>query len=101
MRQTPPLRERSGDLALLVEHFAGDEWRVDPEVVPTLERYSWPGNVRQFQNAIDRAKILAVTSQLSASAQKRGSFRTSACSAAQVDEKLRLCRGALRRDLRK
>jgi DNA-binding NtrC family response regulator len=55
----PPLRERSGDLALLVEHFAGDEWQLDPDVVPTLERYSWPGNVRQLLNAIDRAKILA------------------------------------------
>jgi DNA-binding NtrC family response regulator len=28
-------------------------------VIPTLELYSWPGNVRQLQNAIDRAKILA------------------------------------------
>jgi DNA-binding NtrC family response regulator len=55
----PPLRERSGDLALLVEHFTSDEWQLDPDVVPTLERYSWPGNVRQLQNAIDRAKILA------------------------------------------
>jgi transcriptional regulator with PAS, ATPase and Fis domain len=55
----PPLRERPGDLALLIEHFAGDEWRVEPDVVTTLERYSWPGNVRQLQNAIDRAKILA------------------------------------------
>ena len=55
----PRLRERAGDLALLVEHFAGPEWRLDPDVVPTLERYSWPGNVRQLLNAIDRAKILA------------------------------------------
>jgi transcriptional regulator with PAS, ATPase and Fis domain len=57
--QLPPLRERAGDLALLVEHFTSDEWQLDPDVVPTLERYSWPGNVRQLQNAIDRAKILA------------------------------------------
>jgi transcriptional regulator with PAS, ATPase and Fis domain len=55
----PPLRERPGDLALLVKHFTGDEWQLDPDVVPTLEQYSWPGNVRQLQNAIDRAKILA------------------------------------------
>jgi DNA-binding NtrC family response regulator len=57
--QLPPLRQRTGDLALLVEHFVGNEWHLDPNVVPTLERYSWPGNVRQLQNAIDRAKILA------------------------------------------
>jgi DNA-binding NtrC family response regulator len=57
--QLPPLRQRSGDLPLLVQHLAGDDWRLDPDVIPTLERYSWPGNVRQLQNAIDRAKILS------------------------------------------
>jgi DNA-binding NtrC family response regulator len=57
--QLPPLRQREGDLPLLVKHLAGDDWQVDPEVIPTLQRYSWPGNVRQLQNAIDRAKILA------------------------------------------
>jgi DNA-binding NtrC family response regulator len=55
----PPLRERAGDLPTLVEHFAGSEWKIDPDVIPTLERYSWPGNVRQLLNAIERAKILA------------------------------------------
>jgi DNA-binding NtrC family response regulator len=57
--QLPPLRQREGDLPLLVEHLAGDDWKLDADVVPTLQRYSWPGNVRQLQNAIDRAKILA------------------------------------------
>ena len=55
----PPLRQRAGDLPLLVEHLIGPEWHLDPDVIPTLERYSWPGNVRQLQNALDRAKILA------------------------------------------
>jgi transcriptional regulator with PAS, ATPase and Fis domain len=55
----PPLRERVGDLPMLVEYLIGDEWQLDPDVLPVLERYSWPGNVRQLQNAIDRAKILA------------------------------------------
>jgi DNA-binding NtrC family response regulator len=57
--ELPPLRQRAGDLRLLVEHFADSDWQIDPEVIPILERYSWPGNVRQLQNAIDRAKILA------------------------------------------
>jgi DNA-binding NtrC family response regulator len=57
--QLPPLRHREGDLPLLVEHLAGPEWRLDPDVVSVLQRYSWPGNVRQLQNALDRAKILA------------------------------------------
>lgn len=55
----PPLRERTGDVRLLAEHFAGDEWNIAPEVMDMLERYSWPGNIRQLQNAIERAKILA------------------------------------------
>lgn len=55
----PPLRERIGDLEPLLDHFTGPRWECDPEVTRILERYSWPGNVRQLQNAIDRAKILA------------------------------------------
>jgi len=55
----PPLRQRAGDLQLLVEHLTGADWQLDPDVLPILERYSWPGNVRQLQNALDRAKILA------------------------------------------
>jgi DNA-binding NtrC family response regulator len=57
--ELPPLRQRAGDLRQLVEHFAGSDWQIEPDVIPVLERYSWPGNVRQLQNAIDRAKILA------------------------------------------
>jgi DNA-binding NtrC family response regulator len=55
----PPLRQRPGDVRLLVEHYANSEWQIEPDLIPTLERYSWPGNVRQLQNAIDRAKILS------------------------------------------
>jgi DNA-binding NtrC family response regulator len=55
----PPLRQRAGDLRLLIEHLTAPEWQLDADVIPTLERYSWPGNVRQLQNALDRAKILS------------------------------------------
>jgi DNA-binding NtrC family response regulator len=55
----PPLREREGDIKLLAEFFAGDEWNLQPQALEAMERYSWPGNVRQLQNAIERAKILA------------------------------------------
>jgi DNA-binding NtrC family response regulator len=57
--ELPPLRQRAGDLRQLIEHFAGVDWQIDADVIPVLERYSWPGNVRQLQNAMDRAKILA------------------------------------------
>ncbi|MEQ1903376.1 MAG: sigma-54 dependent transcriptional regulator [Pirellulaceae bacterium] len=55
----PPLRLREGDTALLIKHFLGDEWKISDEVLQVLTSYSWPGNVRQLQNALERAKILA------------------------------------------
>ncbi|MBK8014400.1 MAG: sigma-54-dependent Fis family transcriptional regulator [Deltaproteobacteria bacterium] len=62
----PPLRERPGDLPLLVEYFLGQ--LVDPGVpLPTfsprawaaLSEYRWPGNVRELKHAIQRAVVLA------------------------------------------
>lgn len=57
--ELPPLRERADDVALLVEHFLGSEWKIDPEALKAIRKYPWPGNVRQLINAIDRGKILA------------------------------------------
>jgi DNA-binding NtrC family response regulator len=55
----PPLRERNGDIPLLVHHFVGDDWELEPGVMELFQRAPWPGNVRQLLNAIERAKILA------------------------------------------
>ena len=57
--ELPPLREREGDIGLLVDHFLGPGWEIEPEALAAMERYAWPGNVRQLINAIERAKILA------------------------------------------
>jgi transcriptional regulator with GAF, ATPase, and Fis domain len=57
--ELPPLRERAGDISLLVRHFLGPGWEIDPAALEALERYRWPGNVRQLINAIERAKILS------------------------------------------
>lgn len=57
--ELPPLRERNGDVTLLVRKFLGNDWQIEPEALLAIERYSWPGNIRQLINAIDRAKILA------------------------------------------
>lgn len=57
--ELPALRKRTGDVSLLVRHFLGPDWSVDPQTLETMERYSWPGNVRQLINAIERAKIMA------------------------------------------
>jgi DNA-binding NtrC family response regulator len=61
--QLPPLRERREDIPLLVQHFleriAGDAGRervtVSQEALRRLMAYPWPGNVRQLENAIERA----------------------------------------------
>ena len=55
----PPLRERQGDIPLLVRHFLGSDWEIEPEAEGAIEGYRWPGNVRQLINALERATILA------------------------------------------
>ena len=55
----PPLRERLGDIDLLIDHFLPDEWHIDPEARAALNAYDWPGNVRELINVTQRATILA------------------------------------------
>lgn len=57
--ELPPLRERFGDIPLLVDHFLGSAWHIDNEALHCVKKYSWPGNVRQLINVLERAKILA------------------------------------------
>jgi DNA-binding NtrC family response regulator len=62
----PPLREREGDVPLLVDHFlrlycAANEKplkRLQPDVIGILEDYSWPGNVRELENVIQRMVVM-------------------------------------------
>ncbi len=63
----PPLRERTEDIPLLVEHFLNHYGRengkrlksVAPEAMHILRNYHWPGNVRELENVIERAVVLA------------------------------------------
>ena len=63
----PPLRERIGDIPVLVGHFVGlfqekyrkEDLAVAPEALRLLERHPWPGNVRELQHALERAIILS------------------------------------------
>ena len=60
----PPLRERTGDVPLLVQHMierhgGGKSYRVSAPTMAALERYPWPGNVRELENAVLRAIALA------------------------------------------
>jgi len=64
--ELPPLRERDGDIDLLVNHFLRQHQgeretplALSPEAASLLSAYSWPGNVRELENAIQRAVIAA------------------------------------------
>lgn len=60
----PPLRERAGDIDLLIDHFTPPGWTVDDEAREAMNRYSWPGNVRELINIIQRASILADNNEI-------------------------------------
>lgn len=59
----PPLRERMEDLALLAQHFltkySTDKHILTSEALEKLQSFSWPGNIRQLENTIQRSLILA------------------------------------------
>ncbi len=65
--QLPPLRERKEDIPLLCQHFLNKYnlkegkkiGRFSPDAMQALMDYEWPGNVRQLENAISHAVILA------------------------------------------
>jgi formate hydrogenlyase transcriptional activator len=70
----PPLRERRGDIRLLLAHFlrrfAQRQGKsvdyVSDQVMTAIEKYSWPGNIRELQNFIERSVILTRGAELQA-----------------------------------
>lgn len=70
----PPLRQRGGDVALLVEslldHYRHEHGRLGLKMAAAARRklleYHWPGNVRQLRNAIDSAVVLATEAEITA-----------------------------------
>jgi two-component system nitrogen regulation response regulator NtrX len=62
----PPLRERVGDIGLLVEHFINEfskgevrrKKTIDPRALYILTGYHWPGNVRELKNLVERLTIM-------------------------------------------
>ena len=62
----PPLRDRKGDIPLLVDHFlrlycaANNKTlkHVEPEALEIMEDYSWPGNVRELENVVQRLVVM-------------------------------------------
>ncbi|RLJ97739.1 sigma-54-dependent transcriptional regulator [Tenacibaculum discolor] len=64
--EVPPLRERKEDISMLVEKFLfkyGIEYKdrfikISPKATDILQRYNWPGNIRELENIIQRAVIM-------------------------------------------
>jgi len=62
----PPLREREGDIPLLIQHFLKQhcqkkdipQKKMSRAAIESLELYDWPGNVRELENVIERLVIL-------------------------------------------
>ncbi len=62
----PPLRERLDDIPLLVSHFIARITKdvgksvkgISPDALAILERYHWPGNIRELENVVERAIVL-------------------------------------------
>jgi DNA-binding NtrC family response regulator len=69
---SPPLRERTGDIPLLVDTFLKrfclskkrDLKGVSPEAMAKLKSYDWPGNVRELENMVERMVILAMGDEI-------------------------------------
>src|SRR6202795_4394641 len=76
--EIPPLRQRRGDIGLLAHHFTMDYAArmhkpikaISEEFMEALVRHSWPGNIRELQNFIERSVILSSGAVLSGSLPK-------------------------------
>ena len=70
-----PLRERRGDIPLLLDHFlqiyshetGRPQLQIDDSVIESLINYPWPGNIRELQNAMERAVVLCKSNRLTKS----------------------------------
>jgi DNA-binding NtrC family response regulator len=68
----PPLRDRKGDIPLLVEHFIEkycrlnkrDRMKITEAALTQLVNHEWPGNIRELENSIERAVLISSSSRL-------------------------------------
>jgi two-component system response regulator AtoC len=106
----PPLRERAEDIPQLVHYFTGkfstgnttDPVRCSPDAMRRLMGYSWPGNIRELQNVIERCNILCEGVTITVDDLPPAFHRASeVCMTACTDENLSIKKAedAIERDL--
>jgi transcriptional regulator with GAF, ATPase, and Fis domain len=86
--EMPPLRERKDDILALAmfftKKFAGELKKkidgLDAEAQKMLMRYNWPGNIRELENAIERAILMTESTQISADDLRLGEIATTSSS---------------------
>jgi len=91
MLETPPLRDRKGDVELLARHFvekfskkfAKSLIGLEQGALDALGRHRWPGNIRELENAMERAVALETGEQISLSSLE-GSIQGSSMSSSDV-----------------
>ena len=87
--ETPPLRERKEDILPLATHFIrrfASELKkrldgLDTDAQKLLVRYNWPGNIRELENAIERAALLAESAVIMSTDLRLGDFAPAGTSA--------------------
>ena len=88
----PALRERRGDVRLLLEHFirkfSSGTKSLSKDLLTHLDSYSWPGNIRELQNACERAVLLSTAESLEAEHFLLGAIAKSSVSASADELKL-------------
>jgi two-component system nitrogen regulation response regulator NtrX len=68
----PPLRDRAGDVSVLVNHFlehfsrshGTKPKRIAPQALEVLEHYDWPGNIRELRNIVERLMIMSTGDEI-------------------------------------
>jgi len=106
----PPLRERSGDIPALVQHFVERKARdlklghtptLAPGAIDELLDYCWPGNVRELENLIERSIILHRNEPLSFDLPRRSSPVSTASTQAGISDDLLPLDAVIERHIRR
>ncbi len=65
----PPLRERPEDIPFLIQYilqnsYPEEKYELDPKVLKAMKSYSWPGNIRELENALERSVLLSSNGEI-------------------------------------